>query len=295
MKKNKKQFVLFVATILLVFSQTYSQNSFSIDTGSDKQEVLLNNFDYNTIKKLSEKRKVTVESVRQKMSKINEDDVEISKPEIEDLLTDICALRNQELNQLFLQFRKENLGSNKDLNEASTTFFKQVDANFNGENAILVSLKSANSTKLMSIQKASFGNLFGILLDYVECLLCCSRETYPDIRIPILKIRFPQSIRPMKADYSHWYANKICGFELYDFPCTFKKARFKFSGIGIALLAANLFQEPRFRNYSPNGTAVHVPMIPVALVLGWSNLSTPPCQNQQLMDKLKQHVGVRCK
>ena len=174
------------------------------------------------------------------------------------------------------------------------TYFETVEKTFH-EPASLVALDKNKIASHNQIVKMSFSSFFDTAIDYAECLVCCPKAEFPDVKWLFWKGEMGKSITPYKAEYTSWYSHKLCGFMIYDFSCnsTFKKARYK--GLKGFLLGVIAGTQPRFKDFSPNGTAVHVPMLPAIIVFGLKDIKIPPCQNQALQDKIRQSVIVKCK
>ncbi|MGR3810397.1 hypothetical protein [Jiulongibacter sp. NS-SX5] len=256
-----------------------------------EKESFLFNLNYKDVKIRLDKydQKPTVKEVIQKLDLLSEERTKIH--ELEEVVMDLYSLTNAQLADIYSYYRRNSFQKvNGDLESMSDLYFVEVQKEF-GENALLVQLKDQNE-KHNSVLKKSFSSVFGGIIDYTECLVCCPKNDFPDEKWFWFKPALGTSIVTRKAEYDKWYSNKLCGFMIYGFPCNFSKSRFKVNVKGTLLWLLN--GTPRFKQLAPNGEAVHISMLPVIITLGIKDLKTPPCENEYLQNQLRNLVQVRC-
>ena len=272
-----------------------NQSALKDRISQEKQiDTFLNRMNYEEIKsKISERgsKEISTAEFTKRVSSIDENKMDLKQ--IENIMLDLYSFTNSQLAELYRTSRLQSLGKpNKELDVMSDNYFKQIDETFN-ENALLVALNPTFQPKHNAVVKSSFPVFFENLVDnafeIAECLVCCPKSAFPNQRIFFLKPRYGTTITNIKAEYSQWYSHKLCGFMISNFPITFKKVRFRLNLQGLLMYINGL---PRFRNLSPYGTDVYVSMIPTVLVLGLSDLSIPPCQNDAIKKKLLSLVQV---
>jgi hypothetical protein len=280
----KKVNLYLTLSILLIFkSYSFSQN---MDIDEERQDNYFEKWDYQNVKKITLGKKYprSISNEQLKNLAVEAEKEHSSNEKIADIMLKIYSLDNQNLAKLCRYSRELNgIKTDRIVEQMSDDFFKRVEGQFR-ENALLASLDENKNAKMMSVAKISFSKIFDTVVDYAECLLCCSKNNYPSKQLFLFKPKKGNSIKTQKADYSKWFSDKICGFNIYDFPCEIKKARIN----NLILLGLN--GSPKFNN-----TSVHVATIPTIIVYGLSSLSTAPCENKELMEKVKNTVRIKCK
>jgi hypothetical protein len=280
-----KKVILFVGLLLsFLTSQVDAQ-----DLGQNSDDSSFDSWTYQKVKEMVKERQLP--------SKLNDAELRAlafeSKKGVEEganvekTLLQLYSLDNQNLAKFYAVHRTIDGIPNKDVDNMSNDFFNRIEAQFH-ENALLVILNSKNDAAVAQIAKLSFSQILELVFDYSDCLLCCPKASYPNKKFFIFNPKKGNSIKMSKADYTQWYSDKICGFNVYDFPCgTIIKAR-----VNNVALSASLGISPRFNTINKGN--VHVPAITAILVWGLSSLNIPPCQNTTLMDKVKNTVRVKC-
>ncbi len=261
----------------------------------DEPDSFLNKLNYRDIKSRVEKaaypQTFDVVAFAKQFDALSDEKEDVKK--VEELTLRLYSADNETLARLYKYSRDLNENNSPIMDEMSNVFFRTVDKEFK-ENALMSVLDERKEAQVNMIAKKSFSNVIGTVLDYMECLVCCEKNSFPDENGFLFKPKTGNSIKTSKAEYSKWMSNQICGFVIYNFPFQFKKARFKVLSLKGRLLAF-MNGTPRFRNLSPNGTEVHVAMIPTIITLGLKSLKTPPCQNDKLRSDLLELVQVKCK
>lgn len=276
-----KKLVLFLFVLLanLIKMQAQTQDSTSF----------IDNLNYESAKKMvlgAKLPKILSDEQLRKLAhsaEITKEDID--ETELRNIVLQLYSLENIQVIKLLAMSRLLNAGregSSKEVDLMVKDFITDVDLTYK-ENLFLALLDTKKEKDIMGKAKRSFSKIFDAFLEYSECLLCCEKAQFPYKKWFLLKPKKGTAIETKKADYTKWFSDRICGFYVYNFPCTVKKARIN----NIILWALN--GTPRF-----NDKGVHVAMIPSVIVYGLTSLSTTPCNNSTLKSKVLNTVRIKC-